>query len=154
MAALLDKDSGGIAAGAYNAEWLPKAPGWVVVEHKFDATNPLNTSCVVFFKNPSSFLRVADWWVMSEQLDSGAGLVLNIGLLNSTSNPTALTTNWATSSTLGRNATASIERNPDGKCALPRNVSVLDIGVHFGTVAATPVQSYKKMVMGVLFVPW
>lgn len=154
MAALNDKSTLGICASALQANWIRHAPGWVVSEHMFDATNPTNTSCAVMFKSPAHGLRVSDWWVVSEQLDSGAALVLKIGLLNSTSAPTGLYKEWLSSSALGRNAVSSMERNVDGQCALGWSGSGYDIGVHFSTVAGTPVQNAKKLIMGVLFAPW
>lgn len=154
MAALPDSSTGSICATAVQANWIRRAPGWVVSEHIFTSSAPVGTSCVVMFKGYTSGLRVSDWWVVSEQIDSGAALVLKIGLLNSTSDPTGLFKEWASSSVLGRAAVSSMERNVDGLCALGNQYPSYDIGVHFSTVAGTPVQNTKKLIMGVLFAPW
>lgn len=157
MAALNDRHAQGavgICATAAQDYWIRRAPGWVVSEHMFASGAIVNTDCVVMFKSLTLGLRVADWWVMSEQLDSAASLVLKIGLLNSASTPTGLFKEWASSSTLGRDATSSMERNANGLCALGYNLSGYDIGVHFSTVAGTQTHSAKKLVMGVLFAPW
>lgn len=153
MAALLDRHTGSFCVTAKSDYWLRRAPGWVVSEHMFDATNPVSTSCAVLFRQPTHGLRVADWWVACEQIETGASLVLKIGLLNSTSNPTALFKEWASSSTLGRDAVVSMERNTTGLCALGTSYPGYDIGVHFSTIAGTPVQNSKRLVMGVLFAP-
>ena len=153
MAALLDRHTGAVCATAVQDFWIRRAPGWVVSEHMFDATNPVNTSCVVLFQQPTHGLRVADWWVACEQLDSGAALVLKVGLLNSISAPTGLSKEWASSSTLGRDAVVSLERNANGLCAIGTAYPGYDIGVHVSTVAGTPVQNTKRLVMGVLFAP-
>lgn len=153
MAALLDRHTGALCVTAKGDYWLRRAPGWVVSEHMFDTTNPVNTSCAVLFQQPTHGLRVADWWVACEQIETGTALVLKIGLLNSTSNPTGLYKEWASSSLLGRDAVVSMERNTNGLCALGTSLPGYDIGVHFSTVAGTPVQSSKRLVMGVLFAP-
>lgn len=157
MAALNDKQTGGICATALQNYWGRRAPGWVVSEHMFDSSNPTSSSCAVMFKAPTSGFRVAKWWAVAEQLDSGGGsaaLVLNIGLLNSATNPTSLFKTWLSSSTLGRAAVSSRVEDPDGLCALGYNYAGYDIGVHFGTIANVPAQNYKKLIMGVLFAPW
>lgn len=157
MAALNDKGVGtGICVTANQDYWIRRAPGWVVSEHMFDSTAPTNIGCAVMFKAGTHGFRIADWWVAAEQLDSNGAptLVLNIGLLNSTSNPTGLYETWASSATLGRDATVSMERNATGRCTLAYAKAGYDIGVHFGTAAATASQNYKKLIMGVLFAPW
>lgn len=154
MAALNDKQTGGICATALQNYWGRRAPGWVVSEHMFDSSNPASDSCVVMFKAPTHGFRVSRWWVISEQLDSATSLVLKVGLLNSASTPTALYKEWASSTTLGRDAVSSVLDDATGLCALGYNYAGYDIGVHFSTPAGTPTQNYKKLIMGVLFAPW
>lgn len=154
MAALNDKHSGGLAVTAVQDYWIRRAPGWVVSEFMFANITPVNTDCIVMFKNPSHGLRVADWWVTSEQLDAGSGVVLKIGILNSTSTPTGLTKEWASSGVLGRAAVSSMDRNSDGLCSLGYALPGNDIGIHISAIPAVNVVNTKKIVMGVLFAPW
>lgn len=157
MAALPDKDTAGLANGAYNANWLPRAPGLVVVEHKFDNTVWDTASCIVFFKGPFTFLRPAKWFVTAEQLDTNGAptLAFDIGILNSTSTPTAVSVKWGDGiTTLGRAATSSTVADSTGLCAIARNSSSGDIGVNVKTLPATSLRNNQKMIMGVWFVPY
>lgn len=157
MAALNDKATGGVCWTAPQNFWIRRAPGWVVSEHMFD-TNSISgtTSCIAMFKSPTTGLRIADWFVVAEQLDTNASptLVTKIGLLNDNTTPTGLVVEWASSSTLGRAATSSMERNTNGLCALAYNRPSNDIGVHFSAGTATGAAVNKKIIMGVLFAPW
>ena len=158
MAFSVDRDTGEYAAGAYNSEWLAKAPGLVVVEHKFVSTAWNTSTCIVFFKAPSLFLRPAAWFVCAEQFDSDVAptLTFDIGTLNSTTTPTAVTTAWATGvTTLGRAPTCSRVEDSSGVCGLSRSSSLNDIGVRVATTAATAVPPTNlKMWMGIYWVPW
>lgn len=171
MAALNDKQTGSICATAAQDYWCRRAPGWVVSEHMFDATNPTNESCAVMFKAPTNGFRVADWWVTCEQIDGHAStptLVMKVGLLNNSTTPTGLFKEWEQSSALlgrgkrdgtdGLTGTVinpiTLSRNLDGLCAHGYNYPGYDIGVHISNVAATASQNYKKLIMGVLFAPW
>ena len=158
MAHSLDRDTGGYAAGAENNVWLPKAPGLVVVEHKFPSTAWNTQTCVVFFKGPFTFLRPAKWFVSAEQfdVDGSPALTFDVGTLNSTTAPTAVSSKWAAGvTTLGRAATCSTVEDSTGFCGLSRSIGLADIGVNVTVVPATPATyTNLKMWMGVWFVPW
>lgn len=174
MAKLNDKHTGDISVTAVADYWIKRAHsrGFAVSEHMFDGSvNPDNQSCVVMFKYPTHGFRVADWWVMCEQIDTHAtapALVLKVGLLNSSTNPTGLFKEWEQSvGYLGRGKRNSVDgmsgtlvnantlsRNADGLSALGYAYPGFDIGIHFSTVAATVGHAYKKIIMGVQFAAW
>lgn len=158
MAFSVDRDTGEYANGAYNANWLPKAPGLVVVEHKFVSTAWNTSTCIVFFKAPFHFLRPARWFVCAERFDSNGAptLAFDVGRLNSNTNPTGINgTPWATNIALGRDPTCSRFEDASGVCGLDRSPHVYDIGVRVSALAATPVTPTNlKMWMGIDFTPW
>ena len=130
MAALLDRNTGGLAAGANNSEWLRRAPGLVVVEHVFTSTTFTTSDCIVFFKAPFTFLRPAKWFVTCEQLDTNGAptLTFDVGILNSTTNPTGTNPSytWAVNvSTLGRATPSSTVEDSTGWCALDRTHGII-----------------------------
>jgi hypothetical protein len=132
------------------AGWSGAEPGLQLVDYFFTTSTLAANDCIAFAASNRYGWRLADWFIGTERLDSGATLTFNIGYINNAN--TALDGTFKSAWAGGQGASGDFYRATEQGFLVP-DWDGRKIGVHCSAAATSWIgTTAKRMTMGLHWV--